>query len=131
MKATMTPTQRPLKKNRHKSPLRRPGAVLAPISTRRAAASLHGYAWQESASGGFQPAAEAARTAESQKSALKPCPFCGLADRLEIMDWTHERRDGTESEGDAVKCNRCDAIAPVGVWQGATPAPAKGSEVQP
>ncbi len=48
---------------------------------------------------------------------LKPCPFCGRRDKLVMIDWTHERPDGTEYNGDAVKCDRCDAIAPLAVFQ--------------
>lgn len=45
-----------------------------------------------------------------------PCPFCNRTDSLEILDWCSERRDGTEYEGDAVRCNRCDAIASAESW---------------
>lgn len=51
---------------------------------------------------------------------LKPCPFCGMADRLQIMGWSHERPDYTEFEGDAVNCNRCDCVVPLAAWQGRT-----------
>ena len=45
-----------------------------------------------------------------------PCPFCNRTDLLEIYPWTSERPDGTEYQGDAVKCHRCEAIAPVEAW---------------
>jgi hypothetical protein len=45
-----------------------------------------------------------------------PCPFCKLADSLEIIAWNNLRTDGTEYQGDAVRCNRCDAIAPAAKW---------------
>jgi hypothetical protein len=37
---------------------------------------------------------------------------------LEIITWNSERHDGTEYQGDAVKCCRCEAIAPVDAWAG-------------
>lgn len=45
-----------------------------------------------------------------------PCPFCRQADRLETIGWTNDRADGSEYVGDAVRCNRCDAIAPLPAW---------------
>lgn len=45
-----------------------------------------------------------------------PCPFCKRTDLLEVHPWTSERPDGTEYQGDAVRCNRCQAIAPVETW---------------
>lgn len=45
-----------------------------------------------------------------------PCPFCRQSDLLEIINWNHERPDGTEYQGDAVKCNRCDAVATASAW---------------
>jgi hypothetical protein len=47
---------------------------------------------------------------------LPTCPFCRQSDRLETIDWSSERQDGTEYVGEAVRCNRCDAIAPVPAW---------------
>lgn len=51
-----------------------------------------------------------------------PCPFCGKIDMLEIMHWSQERRDGTEYDGDAVRCHRCEAIAPIAAWSKREPA---------
>ncbi len=45
-----------------------------------------------------------------------PCPFCNRTDMLKIHPWTSERQDGTEYQGDAVKCHRCEAIATVEAW---------------
>lgn len=62
-------------------------------------------------------AAIKAHKAGEDPEKLKPCPFCGKSDRLVVIDWTHERPDGSEYIGDAVKCDRCDAIAPLTVFQ--------------
>lgn len=62
-------------------------------------------------------AAIKAHKAGEEPENLKPCPFCGKSDRLVVIDWTHERPDGSEYIGDAVKCDRCDAIAPLAVHQ--------------
>jgi hypothetical protein len=48
---------------------------------------------------------------------LNPCPFCRKSDRLEIINWSHERHDWSNYDGEAVKCNRCDAIATMAAWQ--------------
>ena len=45
-----------------------------------------------------------------------PCPFCKRTDSLEIISWSHERDDGSEYIGDAVKCNRCDSVSSVESW---------------
>ncbi len=45
-----------------------------------------------------------------------PCPFCKSTDSLEVLPWISERKDGTEYDGDAVKCTRCDSITPVASW---------------
>lgn len=45
-----------------------------------------------------------------------PCPFCLKTDELEIRRWSQERRDGTEYDGDAVRCHRCEAIATMAAW---------------
>jgi hypothetical protein len=45
-----------------------------------------------------------------------PCPFCLATDRLEIIVWSNERPDGSEYQGNAVRCHRCDAIAPLRTW---------------
>jgi hypothetical protein len=45
-----------------------------------------------------------------------PCPFCDRTDMLEIIGWNHELPDGTEYQGDAMKCNRCAAVASVESW---------------
>jgi hypothetical protein len=45
-----------------------------------------------------------------------PCPFCKQTDMLEIILWSNERADGNEYNGNAVRCNRCDAIAPLSTW---------------
>lgn len=45
-----------------------------------------------------------------------PCPFCGLTDMIETIQWTSERPAGSEYQGDAMKCYRCEAIAPVKAW---------------
>jgi hypothetical protein len=51
---------------------------------------------------------------------LKPCPFCRQSDLLEITDWTNQRPDGSEYNGDAVNCHRCDCVGPLAAWQGRT-----------
>jgi len=48
---------------------------------------------------------------------LAECPFCQLSDRIEIISWSNERADGSEFIGDAVRCNRCDAVVPLHLWQ--------------
>ena len=55
---------------------------------------------------------------EDSRIIALPCPFCHQADMLEIMTWTSERRDGTEYNGSAIKCHRCEAIAPANAWAG-------------
>ena len=55
---------------------------------------------------------------------LKPCPFCRQADLLEVTGWTNQRPDGSEYNGDAVNCHRCDSVVPLAAWQG-------GTEVKP
>jgi hypothetical protein len=45
-----------------------------------------------------------------------PCPFCGRANNLDIISWNHERPDLTEYQGEVVRCNNCDAIAPLASW---------------
>jgi hypothetical protein len=56
-----------------------------------------------------------AKLADDALTAI-PCPFCNRTDMLIILRWTNERPDGTEYIGDAVKCERCDAIAAVESW---------------
>ncbi len=67
-----------------------------------------------------QPSTEAKSGIENEKEAppshLPDCPFCHQDDELEILDWTTERRDGSEFIGEAVRCNRCDAFAPLAKW---------------
>lgn len=58
-----------------------------------------------------------AKPAASKGQQLKPCPFCKKTDRLSLIQWIHERPNGGEFKGDAVKCDRCDAIAPLAVFQ--------------
>jgi hypothetical protein len=53
---------------------------------------------------------------------VNPCPFCRRSDSLETLNWSQERYDGTEYIGEAVRCNRCDCIAPLEAWQGGTAA---------
>ena len=151
MSPTKTNTMNPLKaitqKNRHKSPLRRPGAALAPIRQKAAAASLQSSAWPCRPAGGDEPAGNHGSEAQSGKTAeklaalteeafaevpdLKPCPFCRQSDLLEVTGWTHMRPDGSEYEGAAVNCHRCDCLVPLAVWQNAGTALAAGSEVRP
>lgn len=57
-----------------------------------------------------------AHKGEPSETALCACPFCHLVDQLEIINWENERADGSEYIGDAVRCNRCDAIAPMAAW---------------
>ena len=52
----------------------------------------------------------------SPSDPLPPCPFCQRADLLEEIHWSNEREDGTEFDGPAIRCNRCDAIAPAAAW---------------
>ena len=47
---------------------------------------------------------------------LPECPFCRREDELEIINWSNERADGGEYIGEAVRCNRCDAVAPLHTW---------------
>lgn len=61
-------------------------------------------------------AAVAAHKAQRDGKGLPACPFCRLADMLEIIGWSTERNDGSEYIGPAVRCNRCDAIAPKAAW---------------
>lgn len=86
--------------------------------------SIERFARVEVTSSGFNvvyfPSYRAAvetHACKSSKAVLCACPFCHRADQLDIIGWTHEREDGSEYIGDAVKCNRCDAIAPLNVWQ--------------
>jgi hypothetical protein len=55
---------------------------------------------------------------KTSTATLADCPLCRKSDCLEIVDWIHERKDGTEYHGEAVRCNRCDAIAPLRAWMG-------------
>ena len=64
----------------------------------------------------YAAAVKAHKTGEDPGK-LKPCPFCGKRDKLVLIDWTHERPDGTEYIGDAVKCDRCDTVVPLAVFQ--------------
>jgi hypothetical protein len=45
-----------------------------------------------------------------------PCPYCGKTDELEIVNWSQERRDGTEYIGDAMRCHRCESIVTLAAW---------------
>lgn len=47
---------------------------------------------------------------------LPGCPFCHQSDLLETIEWVHERKDQSEFHGEAVRCNRCDVIAPLPIW---------------
>ncbi len=62
-------------------------------------------------------AALAAHKGERSESSLPACPFCRLSDQLEAINWTSERNDGSEFIGEAVKCHRCEAIAPLSAWK--------------
>ena len=53
---------------------------------------------------------------QSDDVPLKVCPFCRCGDLLEEIDWSNERADGSEYIGPAIRCNRCDAIAPAAAW---------------
>lgn len=55
-------------------------------------------------------------TNQSHQPDLPACPFCNRTDEIEVINWSNERADGSEYCGEAVKCNRCDAIAPLGTW---------------
>lgn len=48
---------------------------------------------------------------------LPACPFCRAADKLQILEWSTERADGSELQGPAVRCNRCDTISPLATWR--------------
>jgi hypothetical protein len=48
---------------------------------------------------------------------LPACPFCNCSDRVEIINWSNERADGSEYIGDGARCNRCDAVAPLPAWR--------------
>jgi hypothetical protein len=59
---------------------------------------------------------EAIEKLESIDPVLVPCPYCGKSNALEIIKWVNERRDGTEYQGPAVRCNRCDSISSMPSW---------------
>lgn len=61
-------------------------------------------------------AAVEAHKCKPSEAGLPACPFCRLSDQLDITAWTNERMDGSEYTGDAVRCLRCDAIAPLTAW---------------
>jgi hypothetical protein len=48
--------------------------------------------------------------------AAMPCPFCMKTDELEIVTWSHERRNGTEYLGDAMRCHRCESVVTLAAW---------------
>lgn len=48
---------------------------------------------------------------------LPACPFCNCFDRVEIINWSNERADGSEYIGRGARCNRCDAVAPLPAWR--------------
>lgn len=66
----------------------------------------------------FEPRRNPQSKCKATPPKLKPCPFCKKSDRLSLIHWIHERANGAEFNGDAVKCDRCDAIAPLAVFQG-------------
>ena len=73
------------------------------------------------------PTLAEARVADAASKRAKPaekacCPFCKQSDRLRGVNWTHEHPDGTEFIGPALICDRCDAIAPAGLWGGRGPS---------
>ena len=61
-------------------------------------------------------AAAVASVKYSPDAPLPECPFCLKNDRLERLEWSAERADGSDYEGPAVRCNRCDAVAPAAAW---------------
>jgi len=71
---------------------------------------------------------------ESTPAKLPRCPFCMKADMIQELWWAWEAFDGSEHESPALRCNRCNAIAPKPVWESAgsaskdtKPAPNKGA----
>ncbi len=64
--------------------------------------------------------AEHAAEALAEVPDLKPCQFCRQSDRLQVIGCSWERYDGTDAEGDSVRCNRCDCVVPLAAWQGGT-----------
>jgi hypothetical protein len=62
--------------------------------------------------------------AKTKSPALAACPFCRKTDRL-IRGYMAfmERPDGSEFEGELVRCLRCDCMVPLAVWKkhGTTP----------
>lgn len=58
-----------------------------------------------------------AKQSKSPVNEVKPCPFCRRFDQLEIIRMIKERRDGTEFDGEVVKCHRCEAEARLDLWQ--------------
>lgn len=73
--------------------------------------------------------AEPEKGKEVQSSHLPACPFCRQDDQLEIINWVNERADGSEYTGEAVRCNRCDAVTPLFTWLNLfTPNPLAGTQ---
>jgi hypothetical protein len=67
-----------------------------------------------------------------ESASIPACPLCRQSDRIEIIEWNNERHDGTEYQGTAVRCNRCDAIAPLRAWMGrAAPQREAGAPLPP
>jgi len=74
-------------------------------------------------------ASETSPTGCNSEARLPACPFCHLADQLETIAWSDERADGRQYNGDAVRCNRCNAIAPLFTWLSlSTPNPLAGTQ---
>ena len=114
MNPTKTNTMNPIKaitqKNRHKSPLRRPGAALAPIRQKAAATSLQSSAWPFRPAGGDKPAGNHGSEAQSGKTAENPAaggpesaaagspPAAAPAAAPEAGYWTVLRGAGMEDD---------------------------------
>ncbi len=65
----------------------------------------------------YAAAVEAHKGVPSE-AGLAACPFCHLADQLEIIGWPEEGAGGTDhmGEGEGVRCNRCECMAPLSAW---------------
>jgi hypothetical protein len=59
----------------------------------------------------------AALAAEKETTGKDCCPFCMKSDMIEEIEWSGERFDGTDFRLPALRCNRCDMLAPKGIWQ--------------
>lgn len=64
----------------------------------------------------YYPTLADALAAEKEPAGEHCCPFCLKSDMIEEIRWAGERFDGTDFELPALRCNRCDLIAPKVRW---------------